>query len=82
MSMQQSALRILRLTIPLPMMLSLMSCAAVGNCELLSVKDYDAAFTSKFTEQYSHIMAGSELDRFVLDARALRQAVRACKGVK
>lgn len=58
----------------------LTSCAGAGSCELLALRDYDAAFTSKFVEQLANLAPDSELSAFVVDARALRQAVRACKG--
>ena len=74
-----SASRILKLTALLLMGLWLTSCATAGSCDLLTIKEYDEAFTMSFASQYDAVPDGTPLDVFVIDSRALRQAVRACK---
>jgi hypothetical protein len=80
MSKPVSVSRMLKLIPLVTMTLLLMSCAGAGSCSLLALPEYSDAFKADFTMQYAAIPAGTPVDRFVLDARALRSAVRACKG--
>lgn len=63
------------------MTICLSSCETVqGSCDLIPLPEYSAAFTARFAEQYGMIMANSPVDTYIIDARALRGAVRACQG--
>lgn len=80
MQRQRDVLRRRKLTLPALAMMLLSGCATVpGNCSAIPTKDYDMAFTMLFADEYEYVPMGSALDTYILDAMALKDAVRACK---
>lgn len=51
-----------------------------GNCELVTIKQYDEFFKAGLSYEVSQMNEASPTLIFIRDGIALRDAVRACKG--
>lgn len=59
---------------------SLIGCAMPGSCSLLSVREYDKAFTMRIEAELESAPKDAAWPVFATDAVNLRDQVRACKG--
>jgi hypothetical protein len=64
---------------PIALVLSAGMCTTAGNCSAIPFKEYDQQFTDEWLLQTAAIPDGSAVARYMTDAKALRNAVRACK---
>lgn len=55
------------------------SCATAGNCRYLPLPEYSDEFTTIWMMQSREVPEGSPMAKWILDARQLRNDVRACK---
>jgi len=55
-------------------------CSTAGSCSAIPLKEYDPAFTQQWLKETEGLSDDSAVARYMTDARALRDAVRACKG--
>lgn len=67
-----------RLALPVMLTSLLSGCITVGNCSTIPLVEYEQAKAEVIVGQIQK--APAELQRFALDAVALRDAVRACRG--
>jgi hypothetical protein len=58
----------------------LRGCATAGDCNLIPLKEYDAAYTEEITRELERAAPDAAWPMFAADSVALRDAVRACKG--
>lgn len=81
MRMQQAVSRMLRLSPPILLSSFVSSCQTVpGSCSALALPEYDKPFMDSFNAQSLAIPEGTPVAVYILDAKRLRDAVRACKG--